>query len=153
MNILHEIRKQIANIGYIAIERNYAFSDVFSATNLNRVAPIAAFTNTPTSYRNAALAVVEANGRTAGELTNEFRALGAPLLFVVSGDSVVVWKVSASGTPQEVARANLEDLEVLFSKHAESWGPASIHRAKSIGQFRAPAQLDFVDIGLPTSET
>jgi type I restriction-modification system DNA methylase subunit len=148
MSILREIRKQIANIGYIAIESDYAFSDVFSPSGSDRVAPIAAFTSTPTSYRNAALAVVEANGRTAGELTSEFRALGAPLLFVVSGDSVAVWKVSASGAPHEVARAKLEQLHALFSKHAESWGPGSIHRAKSIGQFRSPAQLDFVDIGL-----
>jgi type I restriction-modification system DNA methylase subunit len=148
VSILHKIRQQIVNIGYRAIERNYAFSDVFSAANVNRVAPIAAFTSTPTSYRNAALAVVEANESTSGELTSEFRALGAPLLFVVSGDSVVVWKVAFGGAAQRVAEATSEELEALFSKHAEVWGPASIHRAKSIGQFRSPAQLDFIDIGL-----
>lgn len=148
MTALRELQRQIAKIGYFAIERNYVFSDVFSAMNPNRVASIAAFTNTPTSYRNAALAVVEADGRSVAELTHDFRALGAPLLFVVTGDTVVVWQVTASGSQHEVAHASLDQLQAMFSEHASSWAPNSIHRAKSIGQFHSPAQLDFVDLGL-----
>ena len=148
MNALHVLREQIAKIGYLAIERDYVFSDVFAASGIDRVAPIAAFTHTPPSYRNAALAVVEAEGRTPTELTANYRALGAPLLFVVSGETVGVWKVTADGMPRQIAQSNLDELYGLFSEHANLWGPESVQRAKAIGQFSRPKQPDFIDIGL-----
>jgi len=148
MNAIRVLQKQISKIGYATIERNYAFSDVFIASGASRVAELAAFTHTPPSYRNAAIAVVEAEGRTAAELTTSYRALGAPLLFAVSGDAVGVWQVTADGAPREIARANLNQIHALFSEHADLWGPESVQRAKSIGQFTGQRQLDFVDLGL-----
>jgi hypothetical protein len=148
MTVLDLLQKHIAKIGYSAIESDYIFSDVFSASRIDRVASLAAFTSTPPSYRNAALAVVEAKGRTATELTANYRALGAPLLFVVSGETVGVWKVTADGLPRQITQAAPDQLHALFSENATLWGPESVQRAKSIGQFTGPLQLDFVDVGL-----
>lgn len=148
MNALRLIRDEMTKIGYAAIEKDYVFSDVFTPHGQDRTVPIVAFTNTPPSYRNAALAVVEAQGRTATELTTSYRALGAPLLFAVEADAVVVWRVTVDGSPSELARTPLDQLHALFSQNAVLWGPESLQRAKSIGQFSGPRQLDFVDLRL-----
>jgi hypothetical protein len=148
MTAVRALQEEFANIGYIAIVRDYVFSDIFSASTPNRKVPVAAFTHTPHSYRNAALAVVEGNQRPASEIVSEYRALGAPLLFVVEGNEVVVWQVRSGAPPQEIARSHVNQLTALFSQYRESWSPLSIQRAKSIGQFDPHYQLSFVDLGL-----
>jgi hypothetical protein len=148
MTAVRALQEQFANIGYFAIARNYVFSDVFSPSSPNRRVPVAAFTHTPHSYRNAALAVIESDRRPALEVVSEYRALGAPLLFVVQGNEVVVWQVRSEATPREIARTHVTQLPALFSKYREAWSPLSIQRAKSIGQFNPVYQLDFVDLGL-----
>ena len=57
------VREEIAKIGYSAIVSDYVFSDVFAPSGASRKVTLAAFTHTPPSYRNAALAVVHANRR------------------------------------------------------------------------------------------
>lgn len=102
MKAASALQEEFANIGYSAIVRDYVFSDVFSASAPNRKVPVAAFTHTPYSYRNAALAVIEGDQRPAIEVVSEYRALGAPLLFVIEGNEVVVWQIRAGATPREV---------------------------------------------------
>jgi hypothetical protein len=148
MTPVNAFKEEIAKIGYSTIENDYVFSDVFSSSGFDRVVPLAAFTQTPPSYRNAALAAVEAEGRTPTELATSYRALGAPLLFVIDGDAVVVWRVTAEGAPSEIARTSLDQLHALFQANAVLWGPESVQRAKSIGQFAGPRQLDFIDLRL-----
>ena len=148
MTAVRALQEEFANIGYFAIVRDYVFSDVFSASAPNRKALVAAFTHTPYSYRNAALAVVESDRRPAIEVVSEYRALGAPLLFVVEGNEVVVWQIRSGAAPREITRSHVNQLPVLFSKYREAWSPLSIQRAKSIGQFDPRYQLDFVDLGL-----
>jgi hypothetical protein len=148
MTTVNILQEQIAKLGYWAIENNYIFSDVFSDSAVNRKVSLAAFTHTPPSYRNAALAVVDAKGRNAEEIAIEYRALGAPLLFLIEANDVTVWQIKSAGAPRLITRAPLGELEALFSQHADDWHPQSIHRAKSIGQFSRSYQLDFVDLGL-----
>ncbi len=148
MTAVRALNEQIAKIGYSAIVKDYVFSDVFAANPMNRKAPLAAFTHTPPSYRNAALAVVEKQNRSAMEVVSEYRALGAPLVFVLEGDDVTVWQVRSEATPRQVATARADEIATLFSTYREAWGPLSIQRAKSIGQYNPHYQLDFVDLGL-----
>lgn len=148
MTAVRRLREEIAKIGYSAIENDYVFSDVFSPSAVDRRAALAAFTRTPPSYRNAALAVVEAKGRQATDLATEYRALGAPLLFVIEGEDITVWQVKSEGDARPLAQARLHELQAMFSEHGDDWGPLPIHRAKSIGQFSRSLQLDFVDLGL-----
>ena len=68
MTTVRVLQDEFANIGYVAIVRDYVFSDVFSSSSPNRKVPVAAFTHTPHSYRNAALAVVEGHRRPAPDL-------------------------------------------------------------------------------------
>ena len=144
------VRQELAGIGYSAIENDYVFSDVFARSRRDRRVPLAAFTHTPPSYRNAALAVAEAGRGSQADTVSALRALGAPLLLVVDGhaNTVTVWQVRAEGRPEIIAEEPLEKLPSLFAKNRNIWNPLSIHRAKSIGQFERACQLDFVDLGL-----
>jgi hypothetical protein len=142
------LRQEIEKIGYSAIIEDYVFSDVFAASPVNRTVPVAAFTHTPPSYRNAALAVVHAETGQPAETVSDYRALGAPVLFVIKGDNVTVWQVRPEKGALQLGSASQDELAQLFSKHREAWAPLSIQRAKSIGQFRPEYQLDFVDLGL-----
>jgi hypothetical protein len=131
-----------------AIVRDYAFADVLDQSAATRKVPLVAFTQTPPSYRSAALAVVERNGSEELKLVREHRALGAPLLFVIEGSDVAVWQVRSIDPPRLLERTNLSELLALFDRNRETWSPDAIHRAKSVGAVEKGYQLDFVDLGL-----
>jgi len=144
------LRAEIAGAGYgqAAIVENYVFSDVFSERPADRRVELAAFTQTPPSYRNAALGVIQhAEGDAAGVVADH-RALGAPLLFLVSGHTVSVWQVRSSEPARLIVRADQTELPALFAQYRDEWNPTAIHRAKSIGAIDRQYQLDFVDAGL-----
>jgi len=142
----------MAKVGYRAdaIVTDYVFSDILSAGADSRSVALAAFSHTPPSYRSAAIAAEETRGRDAAAIVGEYRSLGAPLLFMIDDDALVVtaWQVRAEGAPSLIFRKHLADLPALFAAHRNEWAPLAIHRAKSIGQFDRSYQLDFVDIGL-----
>jgi len=148
---LDRIAMETARLGYRAdaIVRDYPFSTLTTpGASITKRAPLAVFTQTPPSYRSAAFGASMADERGAELLVREFRDLGAPLFFVVEGDSVSVWQVYAGGPPRLLERASLDAIDRLFEARRDGWGPDSIHRAKSIGRFNAAYQLDFVDVGL-----
>lgn len=148
MTAVRALKEEITKIGYSTVIDDYTFSDVFAASSINRKASVAAFTHTPPSYRNAALGVVHAEGGELAETVSKYRALGAPVLFVVKGDGITVWQVRPGVGSHQFDSVNQDQLAKLFSEHRETWAPLSIQRAKSIGQFRPEYQLDFVDLAL-----
>jgi hypothetical protein len=137
-------------IGYRreAIVRNYPFADVLDPAAETRTAAIAAFTQTPPSYRTAAFAAVPAEGREGVDLVQAFRALCAPLLFVVEGNDITVWQVRSTRPPRVLERLNVSELPALFERNRDTWQPDAIHRAKAVGAVEMECQLDFVDLGL-----
>jgi len=150
VNAVESIAQAIRGAGYRseAVVPDYAFADVLSSANTTRTVPLAAFTRTPPSYRSAALAVVNGEGRRAVDLVNEHRALGAPLLFVIEQSEVTVWQVRSHAPPRAIEKVALADIPELFSRNHANWHPDAIHRAKSISPSEAGYQLDFVDLGL-----
>jgi len=150
VNAVDSIAQAVNDVGYRseAIVRDYAFADVLVDANTTRTVPLVAFTRTPPSYRSAALAVVNGDGRRAVELVNEHRALGAPLLFVIDHDDVTVWQVRSVDPPRALEKIKLANLTALFARNQASWHPDAIHRAKSVGSAGGSYQLDFVDLGL-----
>lgn len=149
MTPINLFKNELAKIGYSEIEGDYIFSDVFAPEPLNRTAPLAAFTHSPPSYRSAALAVVESNRAETAEVASNYRALGAPLIFVVEGKEVSIWQAHPHSRPTLYRqRTKLDQLEILFFQNKELWNPQRIHRAKSFGSLNLSYQLDFVDTGL-----
>ncbi len=150
MDAVDTIADAVRRIGYRreAIVRDYAFADVLDPANTTRTVALAAFTQTPPSYRSAALAAVPADCGNTLEWVMAHRSLGAPLLFVVEGDQVSLWQVRGEAPPSILERLPLQDVPGLFERHQEEWRPQAIHRAKAIGTVNREYQLDFVDIGL-----
>ena len=150
MDAVDTIADAVGRIGYRreAIVRDYPFADVLDPANTTRTVALAAFTQTPPSYRSAALAAVPtANGSTL-DWVMAHRSLGAPLLFVIEGEQVTLWQVRGDAPPSALERLPLGDLPALFDRHQDEWRPHAIHRAKAIGAVNRAYQLDFVDLGL-----
>ena len=149
MTALDRIREHLAGLGYPpeALLCNYAFADVLAPSGETRIVDMAAFTQTPPSYRTAAFGVVAHSLGDPAELS-DYRALGAPAIFAVSGDIAELWQVRAEGTHRRLARRRLDELPELFARNTEYWNPKAVHRAKAIASDHAPSQLDFVDAGL-----
>lgn len=153
MSALQTIESELRKLGYAAdaLIRNYRFADVLSAAGEERHVDLAAFTQTPQSYRSAAFGVI--SGAADENAMAGRRALGAPILFAIGQEDVGVWRVSAQGAPRLLERVALDALPDLFARNAERWRPQAVHRAKSLGQNQTAYQLDFVDLGLiPTIE-
>ncbi len=150
MNAVDAIAAAIQATGYRreAIVRDYPFADVLDPTADTRTAALAAFTQTPPSYRSAAFAVAPAEGREGVDLVQTFRALGAPLLLVVEGNDVTVWQVRSADPPRVLERLTVSELPALFQQNHDTWNPDAIHRAKSVGAVEKDYQLDFIDLGL-----
>lgn len=150
MNAVDVIANEVVLAGYQSgsVVRDYSFADVMVPGHERRSAALAAFTQTPPSYRSAALAVVESDHRSPEEVVSEYRALGAPLLFLVDGDEVSIWQVNAELPARCLRRSTVDRLPELFLANRSQWRPESIHRAKSIGLVDTQYQLDFVDVGL-----
>jgi type I restriction-modification system DNA methylase subunit len=148
MSALGTLRTAIEQIGYSTIENNYVFSDVFDVFGVDRKATLAAFTHYPPSYRNAAFAAVEANGRDAADVAIQYRALGAPLLFVIEGEQVSIWTIHHQARPSLYQNVRLDQIGELFAAKSDEWRPRRIQNAKSFSLLSRSYQLDFVDIGL-----
>ena len=150
MNAVDVIAEAVRSIGYRneAIRRDYAFADVLDPDDKIREVVFAAFTQTPPSYRSAAIAAVPAGGDATLELVRAHRALGAPLLFVIEAEELSLWQVRGDVPRCIHERVSVSDIPNLFERNRESWRPDAIHRAKSIGAVDQAYQLDFVDLGL-----
>lgn len=148
MNALRVIEKELRSLGYKAqaIIRDYKFADVLSVSGEVRSVDVAAFTQTPESFRSAAFGVI-AGEHDETAITSR-RALGAPILFSIGRRDIGVWRVNAEEPPLLIERVGLHAVSELFSRHAEHWKPQAVHRAKSLGQTKVAYQLDFVDLGL-----
>lgn len=143
------VAAELSAIGYSAegLLPDYSFADVLSAGGETRQVSLAAFTQTPPSYRTAAFAVVE--GPSGGSDLSGYRALGAPMIFALAGDVIELWRVRADGPAEQRAATSTDKLADLFARHAEHWNPRAIHRAKAIdADPLSGGQPDFVDLGL-----
>ena len=150
MNAIDVIAEAARSTGYRAeaIVRDYTFADVLDPADTTREVALAAFTQTPPSYRSAALAAVPAARSDTLQLVRAHRALGAPLLFVIEGDRLSLWQVR-DDTPLRLREGlHVGELPGLFERNRDKWRPDAIHRAKSIGAVDRSYQLDFVDLGL-----
>lgn len=149
MSALASIEQGLRGLGYEAgaLHRAYSFADVLDPAAETRTVALAAFTQTPESFRSAAFGVVEdAPDSATAVMAN--RALGAPIFFSIDGDDVGVWAVGARTAPRLLERLPVDQLPALFARRRDSWTPQAIHRAKALGLPRGPVQFDFIDLGL-----
>jgi type I restriction-modification system DNA methylase subunit len=81
------------------------------------------------------------------EYVNEYRGIGAPVIFVCYQQTVQWWSVGTEGAEHQKSISN-NKLDDFFDKFKEDFAPERIWRAKNIGNVIKEQQLSFVDAGL-----
>lgn len=151
MNAVEIFTEGALSVGYRqeAIVRDYTFADVFAPASPTRTVSVAAFTQTPPSYRSAAFAAVPAGEGDPQAFADGHRALAAPALFVIEGDHTSLWEIRGSKpSKRRVHQLPVDAVPRFFRENKDDWKPERIHQAKSIGAVDRQYQLDFVDVGL-----
>lgn len=149
--LLQVTRDGLRDLGYRddLLRSPYPFADVLLDEAPTRKIDLAAFAQDPPSYRSACfgVAVLEQYGP---ELLQQYRALGAPQLLVLSPASDVVrrWRMPAAGLPTFIEEITPQRLPAVFRANRAEWSPDAVLRAKAISFASEPLQLDFVDVGL-----
>lgn len=149
MSALAFIEQELLGLGYSAgaLHRSYSFADVLASAAQTRTVALAAFTQTPESFRSAAFGVVEGEPDSAAVVMAS-SALGAPIFFSIDSDDIGVWAVGAREAPRLLERVSVYQLSDLFSRYRDSWTPQALHRAKALDMPRSLVQVDFIDLGL-----
>ena len=150
MGVLSTIRDELKQLGYMdkLLQENYAFDDASYPGTRELVVPLAAFAQWPSSYRNACIGVLTANGRSGPQHVSGYRTLGAPMFFEVLQDRLNRYRVEASGQAHFLESISARNIHRAFEVNRGKWAPDTIFRAKAITPLTDPVQLDFIDIGL-----
>lgn len=108
--------------------------------------PLTAFAHYPTDSRSACIAVLSGSVHN-DDLVRSCKALGAPVVFVCSGETLEWWKQGVD-SPALLERISATQIERFFYDHRSKFAPDAVYRAKNWGRFRQEYQLSFVDFGL-----
>lgn len=142
------ISHKLAQIGYRngLLETDYGFRDSFLSNEPERIAPLAAFGQTPPSYETACFAVVYADEAQGIDLVQQYRALGAPYLFEIRDGNFIHWSVGKNrNTTVQRGTFTIDEIDAEFAKNLGDWLPNSILRAKNISYAKVPRQLGLFD--------
>lgn len=150
MGVLSTIRDELKQLGYMdkLLQENYAFDDASYPGTRELVVPLAAFAQWPSSYRNACIGVLSANGQSGPQNVSMYRTLGAPMVFEAFPDHLDRYRIKATKEVVLLESIPNRHIRQAFRLNKEKWSPEAIFRAKAITPLTKPYQLDFVDIGL-----
>lgn len=120
------------------IERSYDFS--------GKLAPLAAFADTPHDARSACIAVVDAPFAPVDAVT-AVRPLGAPVVFACHRGNLQWW-VQTTGEPRLFEIVSGRSVGNFFRDHRAELSPRTVFEAKTFRRLPGQTQLSFVDAGL-----
>ncbi|HUW20475.1 MAG TPA: N-6 DNA methylase [Sedimentisphaerales bacterium] len=145
--IIAEIETKLQGCGYTnsLLEREYFYEDGMG----KHIVPVAGFASPVHDSRTSCISVIgcEGLGDVTPEYVNQYRGLGAPVVFVCCDGTVQWWSVQTGGAEHERTILKKE-LEGFFESQKEKFAPERIWRAKNLGRLDKDQQLGFVDIGL-----
>lgn len=130
------------------IATDYSFANFGDSASPTTEVPLAAFDGYPFTYRNACIGVVFRQHADSADAIHQYMALGAPLVFEVSENSVQPWRIGPKRAVADGKRFRIDDIESVFRAHRSAWNPSAIGRLKSASDVRTSQQLDFYDAGL-----
>ena len=146
-NIIAEIRKNLQRCGYSdqLLRPDYSYEDGRGVHTVQ----LAGFVRPVYDSRTSCISVIACDGlrEVTDEYVNQYRGLGAPVVFVCCDGTVQWWSVRTRGAEHERTILKKE-LEGFFESHKEKFAPERIWRAKNLGRLDKDQQLGFVDIGL-----
>ncbi len=80
------------------------------------------------------------------DYVNDYRGLGAPVVFVDCGAAMQWWSIGAGGA-NHIETIEAKSLKAFFDRKSDELAPERIRRAKNLGRIHTDQQLSFVDIG------
>jgi len=123
---------------------------IYNANTIERQIAAAGFASKYHESYNACIGVVDGHTISDTEVNTvvqEHRGLGAPVILVCRGDSLLFWHFR-DRQAVEKERIRAENLGTFFEKYQEEFKPERILRAKKMGRVNKDYQLEFVDLGL-----
>jgi hypothetical protein len=146
-DIIAAIRTNVQRCGYSdqLLRPDYSYEDAMG----RHTVPLAGFFSRVHDSRTSCISVIACDGlrEVTDEYVNQFRGLGAPVVFVCCDGTVQWWSVRTRGVEHERTILKKE-LEGFFESHKEKFAPERIWRAKNLGHVAKGQQLHFVDAGL-----
>jgi hypothetical protein len=142
-----QLRPHLQRCGYAdrQLRENYTYTD----SSGEHTVPLAGFARPVYDSRTSCISVVRNNdllGATE-EYVNQFRGLGAPIVFVCCNGTMQWWTIGTRGANFE-RTVSINEVKGFFAAHKEEFSPDRIWRAKNLGRIDTRQQLSFVDIGL-----
>lgn len=139
---------QAAGFPREAVLRDYAYADYLGPRQEVRQVALAAFAETPPSYRSACVAVAALEeDEVASERLSSLRALGAPRVITLGPSRASIWKLRGKGRPEHLEDRPSNEVANVIRTSAADWSPQAILRARGVEDPGA-YQLDFGDLGL-----
>lgn len=152
MLLLKQLESAIESLGYAKrlIRRSYDFADFSPSGARVGQAVLAVFSTTPCSYRNACIGVVKADQHSGSreKLVMRHRSLGAPLVFLIVDGRIEPWAVSPANAALAGEAFDVADIDKVFKRHRDVWGPEGIGRLKSHIAIKPDRQLALFNTGL-----
>lgn len=129
-----QIKSSLMALGYLSGEilEGYQFAAVNEPGKPVRESLLAAFFDSPPSYRNAAFGVIEEPSEAAAKAAVDAQvALGAPFMLVLGRERVSAWTYARDGA-SKMDEAPASEWDSFSAKHAAHWSAASVRRLKSV---------------------
>jgi hypothetical protein len=148
--ILEQVQRALVDSAGFAPEavlRNYAYADYLGDSQEVRQVDLAAFAETPPSYRSACVALARFDQDNLYSPTlDPLRALGAPRVIALGPRRASLWGFYA-GLPEKLEDFPRGEIASIIHTRAVEWSPTAILRASQVAE-PGPYQLDFADMGL-----
>ena len=146
-SLISQVQTNLEQCGYSngLLRPDYVYED---STGEHTVA-LAGFARPVYDSRTSCISVVRSDdllGATEGYV-NQFRGLGAPIIFVCCNGTMQWWTIGTRGAKFEKT-VSRDEVKGFFTAHKEKFSPDRIWRAKNLGRIDTRQQLSFVDIGL-----
>jgi len=146
-NIIAAIRTKMQRCGYSdqLLRTDYSYEDGMGKHTVQ----LAGFASPVHDSRTSCISVITCDGlgEVRSEYVNEYRGLGAPVVFVCCQQTVQWWSIRTEGAEREETISN-NKLDDFFESYNKEFAPERIWRAKNLGRLHKNQQLGFVDIGL-----
>ena len=146
-SLISQVQTNLEQCGYSngRLRTDYDYED---GTGKHTVA-LAGFARPVYDSRTSCISVIRSDdllGATEGYV-NQFRGLGAPIVFVCCNGTIQWWTIGTSGAKFEKTISR-DEVKGFFAAYKEKFSPDRIWRAKNFGRIDTRQQLSFVDIGL-----
>jgi len=143
-----KVQTNLKHCGYSSrlLKPDYFYEDGMG----KHTVPLAGFASSVHNSRTSCISVITCDGlgEVRPEYVNEYRGVGAPVVFVCCQKTVQWWSIGTEGAEHQETISN-DKLDDFFEPHQKDFAPERIWRAKNLGNIVKEQQLYFVDAGLP----